>query len=39
MESEKISRMGSYTEATEAVGMGISAIAMVMGKEECIRKN
>jgi len=32
-------RMGSYAEATEAVGMGTSAIAMAISKEECIKKN
>jgi hypothetical protein len=35
-ESEEMGRMGTYAEATEAVGMGISDIAMAIGKEGCI---
>jgi hypothetical protein len=31
--------MGTYAEATEPVGMGISAIAMTLRKEEFIKKN
>jgi hypothetical protein len=39
MESEGMGRRGPYGEATETVGMGTSAIAMTIGKEECIKKN
>ena len=39
MESEKMGRMGPYTEATEAVGMGTLAIAMAIRKAEYIKKN
>jgi hypothetical protein len=31
--------MGSYSKATETVGMGTSAIALAIIKEEYIKKN
>jgi len=34
MQSEKIRRMGPYAEATETLGMGTSAVAMAIRKEE-----
>ena len=38
-ESEKMGRMRPNAEATVAAGMGTSAVAMAISKEECIKKN
>lgn len=38
-ESEEMGRMGPYAEATETLGIGTSAVALAIRKDECLKKN